>query len=92
MQQQWWSQPKPKTTLTEPENNKEQYDPDSSDSILDSSSGSECLSKENEIIKVKLSNTKYATNFQSQFITMKQYLYRHYHLLNVESMFWQTGP
>ena len=51
-------QHRPKTTLREPENNKEHYDSDISDSILDSSSDSAWLSKENKIIKVKLSNTK----------------------------------
>ena len=38
-------------------------DIDSSDSTADSSSGSKCLSKEHEVIEVKLSSSKYAANF-----------------------------
>ena len=52
-----------KNTLAEPENNKECYDSDCSDSILDSSSDSEWLSRENKLTEVKLSNTKYTTDF-----------------------------
>ena len=49
--------------ISEPKDSKEHHKSDSSDSILDSSLDSEWLSWTDEIIEVKLSNIKYATNF-----------------------------
>ena len=52
-----------KNTKSEPEDTKDNDDSDSPDSNLDSSLYSEWLSQTYEIIEVKLSNMKYATNF-----------------------------
>ena len=61
----------PKIRLAEPENNKEHYDLDSSDSILDSFSDSEWLSRGNKINEVELSNTKYTANFLAKISNSK---------------------
>ena len=58
------STPTSNSTPSEPKNSQEHHNLDSSDSMLNSSSYSEWLSQTDEIIEVKLSNTKYTTHFQ----------------------------
>ena len=52
-----------KNTKSEPKDINDSHDSDSLDNNLDSSSDSEWLSQTDEIIEVKLSNMKNATNF-----------------------------
>ena len=53
----------PNNKATETDNIQEKTDLDSCDRTMDSASDSKWLSREHEIIKVKLSDTKYAANF-----------------------------